>query len=162
MKVTNDMIVTDSREQKTLWATDKLGEPHTLGKTYNKKLDFGDYSLVGHELLFSIERKSLPDLLQTLTSGHSRFKAELLRASKAKYFCIIVDGTYTQMRNKDYPNAFRSKWTKGKTIVDICNTLEIKYGIRIKFTTGRVESKRIIKDLMASYLKLAEAGHYDE
>lgn len=145
------MIVTDTREQTPLWTNTK-----------QHKLDFGDYSLIGHEPHFAIERKSLPDLLQTLTSGHTRFKEELLRAKSARYFAIVVDGTYMQMRNKDYPNAFRSKWTKGKTIVDICNTLRIKYGVQIIFTTGRVESKRVIKDLMASYLKLAESGHYKE
>ena len=149
MIITNDMIVTDTREQKPLWTDTK-----------QHKLDFGDYSLINHEPYFAIERKSLPDLLQTLTSGHKRFKEELLRAKSARYFAIVVDGTYMQMRNKEYPNAFRSKWTKGKTIVDIANTLRIKYGVQIIFTTGRVESKRVIKDLMASYMKLFASGHY--
>ena len=146
--ITNDMIVTDTREQKPLW-----------NNTQKYKLDFGDYSIVGHETHFAIERKSLPDLLQTLTAGHKRFKQELKRSSIARCFIIVVDGTYTQMRNKDYPNAWRSR-IKGKQVTDICNTLEIKYGVRIKFTTGRVESKRYIKDAMSAYMRLVAGGHY--
>ena len=148
--ITNDLIVTDTREQLLLW-----------NNTARYKLDFGDYSIVGHESLFSIERKSLPDLLQTLTSGHKRFKQELQRASVARYFAIVVDGSYTKMRTKDYPNAWRSR-IKGKQVTDIANALRVKYGIQVIFTTGRVESKRVIKDLMDAYLRAVEAGHYEK
>lgn len=135
-------IVVDTREQKPLW-----------NNCESKKLDFGDYSLEGHEDLFSIERKSLPDLLQTLTSSHKRFKAEMLRASKARYFAIVVDGTYTAMETKDYPNAWRSK-VRGHVVTAIANTIHIKYGIPIFWCANRNESKRLIRGLMRSYLSI--------
>ena len=72
------MIVTDSREQLVLWKNTEV-----------KKLDFGDYSIADHEQYFAIERKSLPDLMQTLTSGHDRFKRELERAQTARYFAVV-------------------------------------------------------------------------
>ncbi len=65
-------------------------------------LDVGDYSLPGLEQLVSIERKSGPDLLQTLFGGttdalgegqanQDRFRAELERARDHALFAIVVE-----------------------------------------------------------------------
>lgn len=143
-------VVTDTREQKPLW---------TDTKRY--KLDFGDYSIVGHEQHFAIERKSLADLYGTLIGGHERFKQELKRSSVARYFCVVIEGSYTKMLNKDYPGGVYSK-LPGSRVTDIVNTLRVKYGIQIIFTTGRMESKRVIKDLMMAYMRVVAGGHYAE
>ena len=137
-------IVVDSREQKPLFKNCTV-----------KKLDFGDYSLIGHENKFSIERKSLPDLLQTLTSGHKRFKAELERAKIARYFAIVVDGSYSQMETKAYPFAWRSQ-VKGHQVTAIAHTLHMKYGIPIHWCVDRNDSKRVIRGLMRTYLRLID------
>ena len=134
-------IIVDSREQKPLWTNCEV-----------KKLDFGDYSIEGHEYLFAIERKSLPDMLSTLTSGHERFKKELIRARVANYFAIVVDGSYSAMENKDWPNAWRSK-VPGHTATAIADTLHMKYGVHIHWCKDRNDSKRRIRGLMRNYLK---------
>jgi len=141
------VIVADTREQLPLFTINT--------KCIVKKLDFGDYSLVGHEKDFAIERKSLPDLLQTLTSGHKRFKEELKRASEAKYFAIVVDGSYTAMETKAYPNAWRSK-VKGHQVTAIAHMIHMKYRIPIHWCKDRNDSKRLIRGLMRTYLRLIE------
>jgi len=136
-------IVVDTREQLPLWKT----------KTVKKKLDVGDYSIEGYEDRISIERKSLPDLFGTLGKGHKRFKKELGRAEKLDYFAIVIDGSYTKCVTKDFPGSYHSKM-RGYVITAILFTLHIKYGINIFFATDRVESKKIIKEIFKSFIKV--------
>lgn len=134
------MIITDTREQKPLW-----------GNIFSK-LEVGDYSLDGYENEIAIERKSLPDLFHTLGQGHKRFKNELERADKLKYFAIVVEGTYTQALKKYFDGSVYSQM-KGSLIVKIMFTLHIKYGINIFFCDGRAEAKKLIQSIFDAYLK---------
>ena len=135
-------IVVDTREQKPLWKKDVV----------TKKLDVGDYSIEGEEQNIGIERKSLPDLYGTLGSGHKRFKKELERALKLKYFAIVVDGSYSACLNKEFDGAHHSRM-KGFVVTSIAFTIHMKYKVPIFFTHGRNESKRIIKELFNAYMK---------
>ena len=76
-------ILIDSREQRP-WRFAK-------SNTVNGALPYGDYSVVGLEHLIAIERKSLPDLLGSLTQGRDRFETELKRARSLHKFFIIVE-----------------------------------------------------------------------
>jgi len=136
-------IVVDTREQKPLWKGEKI---------VRKKLEVGDYSIKGYEKEVAIERKSLPDLFGTLGGGHKRFKAELGKAIKYKYFAIVIDGSYSSAYNKDFEGSYHSKM-RGYVITSILFTLHMKYGINIFFSNGRIESKRIIKELFYAYAK---------
>ena len=135
-------IVCDTREQLPWFAN-----------TIRKKLDVGDYSIEGLENEICIERKTLQDLFQTLTYGHSRFKKELKRSFKLRYFAIIIEGTYSQMVNKLFTNSDKTQVT-GHLIEKIINTIHIKYGIPVFFAHGRSEAKRICEGLFKSYLKI--------
>ena len=138
----DERIVIDTREQKPLWQSN----------TISHKLDAGDYSIEGHEDKFAIERKSAMDLYGTLGNGNKRFKLELERAQKLKYFAIVIEAPYYKIFGKKFPSAFRSKM-KGPVVTSILFTLHVKYGINIFFSTTRTESKQIIKELMKAYLK---------
>jgi hypothetical protein len=74
--------------------------------TVRAKLDVGDYSLPGLEGMVALERKSGPDLLNTLFGENEdglgearhnidRFRAELERAYAARYqlFAIVVEAS---------------------------------------------------------------------
>ena len=139
---TDYTIIVDSREQKPWWNNCEVAGLKT-----------GDYSIKGHEEHFAIERKSLPDLLQTLTSGHQRFKKELARATQMRYFAILVEGSYSDMAKKKWANSWRSR-VQGHTILSIVNTLRVKYGIQIIFASSRVEAKSIARGLMTAYMKI--------
>jgi DNA excision repair protein ERCC-4 len=136
-------IICDTREQLPLWEDDEV---------VRAGLKTGDYSILGYENFVSIERKSLPDLFGTLGSGHLRFKKELERALKLKYFAIVIEGTLTDVLNKAYSGSNYSQM-KGETIAKILATLSVKYGIHIYYTNGRKESKAIIRLLFDSFIK---------
>jgi len=135
-------IVVDTREQRPLFTKNVSA----------RKLEVGDYSIDGYTEQFAIERKSLSDLFGTLGKGHKRFKKELERAQSYEYFAIVIDGTYSQALNKEFDGSYHSRM-RGYVITSILFTLHMKYNINFFFTTGRVESKKVIKELMKAYLK---------
>ena len=134
-------IITDTREQQPLW------NKNTIRKT----LKTGDYSIEGYEEEISIERKTLPDLFGTLGKGHARFKKELTRARELQYFAIVIEGNITQCLNKEFDGSHHTKM-HGHVIMKILLTIHLKYGVPFFFTNGRVESKRLIKELFNSYI----------
>jgi len=79
-------VVVDTREQIP-W-----GFPEdTL--TVTKKLNAGDYSILGYENVVAIERKSLNDLINTVIHGRRRFMHELERLETVAYRCVAIEGT---------------------------------------------------------------------
>lgn len=138
----NQKIIVDTREQNPLWTTDAI----------QQKLDVGDYSIEGYHDKIAIERKSLPDLYGTLGKGHKRFKKELERARQLEYFAIVTEGSYTSAYLKEFDGAHHTKM-RGYVITQIKFTLHVKYGINIFFCNGRIEAKRVIKDIFKAYLK---------
>ena len=143
MKTEYDLVC-DTREQLPLWNNIERVTMHT-----------GDYSIKGHLDKFAIERKSLPDLYQTLTKGHERFSKELMRARELRYFAILVEGSYSDLVNKKWSNSYRTK-VPGHVVASIVNTLRIKYNIQIIFAKNRVEAKTILRGLATAYMKLAQ------
>jgi len=136
-------IVVDTREQLPLWKT----------RVVSKKLDVGDYSIEGFEDKISIERKSLADLFGTLGKGHKRFKKEIERASEHDFFCVVIEGSLTSCLEKSFEGAYHTKM-KGYVILSILCTIMLKYNVPFFFTNGRVESKRLIKNILNSYYKI--------
>lgn len=139
-------IIIDSREQNPLTF------PRTQ-KCVVSKLDVGDYSVEEYEKRIAIERKSLPDLFQTLGRGNKRFKKELERAREYEYFAIIIDGSYRECKYKSFPGSHYSSM-RGYVIAQIVLTLHIKYGINVFFAEDRMESAELVRDLFRTYLKL--------
>ena len=138
-------IVVDTREQKPLFTKD----------TVVKKLDVGDYSIEGYENKISIERKSIVDIFGSLGKGHARFKRELERAESLEYFCILIEGSYTDVATKNFPSSYLTKM-KGYVINKILFTIHIKYKIPIFFAKNRVEAKKIAKSIFDAYLVLKD------
>jgi len=144
MKVVPYTIVVDTREQLPLW---------TAQDVEVRKLDAGDYSIVGYEDKFAIERKSMADLVGTLTKGHERFKRELERAMSLDFFAIVVEESYTSLITNQWSGSVFTKM-RGSQIAAIVNTLRVKYKLQIIFTNSRVEAKSQIKGMMSSYVRI--------
>ena len=77
-------IIVDSREQTPL--------PITF-PTITSGLPTGDYSVVGLEDQFAVERKSLSDLYGSLSSGRERFSRELQRMRAFPFSRLLVIGS---------------------------------------------------------------------
>ncbi len=75
-------IVIDTREQ----------EPYGFTcDTVSRKLEAGDYSVVGHEDAVAVERKSLPDFVHTVIHDFDRFAVELMKLAAMRCACVIVE-----------------------------------------------------------------------
>lgn len=92
-------IIVDSREKA----------PYTFeSERYNDmyivsgKLDVGDYSVKGAENLVACERKSISDLIQSISRERDRFERELQRSLSLESFCVVVEGTWAQIASGQY------------------------------------------------------------
>lgn len=132
-------IIIDTREQKPL--------SFNGHKTTRRKLDEGDYNIKELEEKIVIERKSLPDLYQSITSDHERFKKEILRSKeKNKLFIIYIEGTLEEFYSKKWSD--RELKTKPETLRKIIETMEERHKIIIIECANRDEmSKTIVEDL---------------
>lgn len=75
-------IVIDSREQA----------PYAFTcATQRRKLEAGDYSVVGLEDQVAVERKSLPDLVHTVAHDFDRFARELNKLAQMRLACVVVE-----------------------------------------------------------------------
>lgn len=75
-------IVIDTREQ----------EPYGFScETVSRKLEAGDYSVVGHENAVAVERKSLADFVHTVIHDFDRFAVELMKLAAMRCACVVVE-----------------------------------------------------------------------
>lgn len=66
-------------------------------------LGTGDYSVIGFENRYGIERKSLDDLVNCLMgSNRDRFEAELARARNHEMFAVVVEAAFTDLTSGTY------------------------------------------------------------
>lgn len=130
-------IIIDSREQKPLTFTGH--------KTITRKLHEGDYNIQELIPAIVIERKSLPDLYQTITTGHERFKKEILR-STGRTFYIFIEGTLEEFYSKRWSD--RPLKIKSDTLKKIIETMVKKYNLLIIECKDRDEmSEKITTEL---------------
>ena len=83
------VIVTDTREQTPLCFTHLRSERGTL--------DTGDYSVRGLEEVFAVERKSMADLVGSLTRERARFMREMHRLRGFQFARLLIVGTEVEL-----------------------------------------------------------------
>jgi len=79
------LLIQDTREQRGLG-------PFFKNSWQKGTLEVGDYSVAGLENRISIERKSLADLLGSLTHDRKRFEKELAKTRSFDRFFVVVEG----------------------------------------------------------------------
>lgn len=125
-------IIIDSREQAPLKFPNFPAETATL--------QTGDYSVKGLEDIFTVERKSVADLISSLTSGRERFQREIQRmlACRSRTLLIVGDNSnpHTDIINGNY----RSK-AKPQSILASLASIEAK-GIAIKYSPDPNDAAR--------------------
>jgi DNA excision repair protein ERCC-4 len=88
------VIIIDTREQTPL--------PFTNLETETSTLYTGDYSVKGLEETFAIERKTIADLVGSLTSGRERFMKELHRLRGYRFRRLLIVGTRDEIEGGLY------------------------------------------------------------
>ena len=133
-------IYTDTREQKAL----------SLDcNTKTMCLNIGDYTASGENFSNTfIERKSLPDLIGTLSSGIDRFEREIIKAeSLGAYIVVVIEDKYSNAIN--YKNSVFGQKITGQNIFFEIRRLSEKYNnIQFVFSGSRNKSADIIKKIL--------------
>jgi ERCC4-type nuclease len=115
------VIVIDTREQMPLVFTHLPSVRATL--------QTGDYSVLGLEHLFAVERKSLPDLVMCCIGDHrERFERELHRLRGFHFKRLLVIGTETQIRAGRYLSN-----VKPKAVLSTLAAFEVRYDCPVVF-----------------------------
>ncbi len=119
-------LITDSREQRPLDFSGLSG----VG-VVSRGLRAGDYSIVGFEEDFAVERKSLADLIGTLaqSKARERFRRELLILRSYSYAELMIVGA-------EPADVTAGKWRSKVTPKAIWNTLDclrVEYRLPVSF-----------------------------
>ena len=130
-------IIEDTREQTPLdfsafpFVTVERGTLHS-----------GDYSVKGYEERFAIERKSLADLLGTITHGHARFERELQRLMSFQYAAVVVEAPEIDLRTGKYRSLLLPR-----AAVGMITAFEVRYRIPFHFCGTRTMAAQRIYEL---------------
>ena len=136
-------IIQDSREQNPLQFNNC--------KVKVEKLDVGDYSYNNAKI--SIERKSLLDLLGTLSKGYERFCNEIVRAENANIkLVIVVENPISELLSFNFLPQYR--WIKKATPEFICSRLRLLLqsfpNIQAVFVKNREESAKLTHFILSN------------
>lgn len=115
------VIVVDSREQTPL--------PFPRFKTVSGSLVTGDYSVAGLEELFSVERKSIADLVGCCVgSNRERFERELHRLRGFRFKRLLLVGSEAEIQAGRYLSNITPK-----AVMTTLGAFEVRYDLPVVF-----------------------------
>ena len=144
------LIYVDSREQNPLQIKDSPTEV--------KGLKFGDYCLNDKKKTGNcyIERKSVPDLIGTLSAGLERFENEIKRAEEEDaYMVILVERKLEEclaFNKLPYVYKKNTRVTPDFIFHNVRELIQKFPHIQFLFVNGRVECVRIVKKLLLTQI----------
>ena len=100
------IIIRDSREQSPF----HFDHPRFDGvgvKVFGLKT--GDYSIEGMENFCAVERKSMPDLLQSMSTGRERFEREMIRSIDLEAYMVVIEEPFRNLGCKEYQSHMNRK-----------------------------------------------------
>ncbi|NQU42138.1 ERCC4 domain-containing protein, partial [bacterium] len=129
--------IQDSREQAPLQFS-----PEVTVRV--EALTVGDYSLPGLEYEIVIERKSLSDLLGSITHDRDRFNRELRQMRGFRFAAIVVEASWSDILQGNY----RSR-THPNSVIGSLMSFSIKYGVQVvlaeNHATAAVLTERMLR-----------------
>ena len=114
-------------------------------------LPTGDYSVAGLESHIAIERKSLADLVGSLTSGRERFTRELERGRGMAVFAVAVECGWLDLAE----GCYRSKMTPEAATASILS-MSMRYRVPFHFCGSRAAAESVTFNLLRLYLQGVE------
>ncbi len=139
------VLIQDSREQAPLdfsrWPeiSVEVGTLHSA-----------DYSLKGLEDRFGIERKSIPDLVASVTTGRERLVREMERLRGYDVAAIVVEGTLEQVARGE----FRSK-ASPESVLQTLAAWHVRYGVPTLWCGSPAGCAFMVRALARHYLREA-------
>ncbi len=130
-------IIIDSREQRPYQFTLPV---EVAG------LKVGDYSLAGFEAEVAVERKSINDLIASLSSGRDRFERELERGRALDYFALVIEADIKDVIQGRY----RSKMNPEAAFQSLL-AFSVRYRLPVFFAGDRQTGQEITESLLVKY-----------
>jgi DNA excision repair protein ERCC-4 len=128
-------IIIDTREQNPL--------PFSRLKTVRGTLVSGDYSIVGLEELFAVERKTVPDLCACcIGENRSRFQRECHRLRGFRFKRLLIVGTEEEILRGDFQSNIRPK-----AVLGTLAAFEVRYDLPTVFCETSEKAGRLIERL---------------
>lgn len=124
-----------------------------------KKLDTGDYTLLGFEDKFVIERKySISEIAINFGSGWKRFQKELDRMQAFERRYIICEFTIDDVLNFPINSGIpRSKWQylklSGKFLMSRFDHIREQYKVEIIFCGSKLEAEKTVHGIFLDVTK---------
>ena len=149
--ISKENIIVDTREQKPISFKGR--------EILVEKLDFGDYSI---NKLVCVERKSLNDLVSTLSSGYERFNNEIKRCKDAGgYLVVVCDSDINKFLSFNYSRVGKFAKASPEFIFhrfrDICRNFPDT--LQFCFSGGRSASSKLIPIILS--LSIDEVSKID-
>lgn len=111
------------------------------------KLETGDYSVKGCENFVACERKSIADLIQSISSGRERFERELMRSRSLEAFCVVIEGTWSQIASGQY----RSQMTPLSATQTLL-AFSVRYRCNFLFAGGITQGEYMVYNFLRHYI----------
>jgi ERCC4-type nuclease len=129
-RIPKPLVIVDTREQAPFQFA---GLSNWIGGTVSRKLDVGDYSIVGMQRLLRMERKSLTDLISTLMQHRQTFFRCCEALARFRHPALLVEATYEDVKSfydeelctRAHPNA----------VSGTLDALEARFGIPVIYTS---------------------------
>ena len=126
------VIVVDSREVQPL-KFERLAS--VIGTLYS-----GDYSIFKLEDCFSVERKSISDLVGCVTTERERFEHELLRLRGHRFRRLLIIGSYEDIAAGRYHSRVNPR-----SVLATLSTFEIRYDLPVVFASTPQEGAMLVE-----------------
>jgi ERCC4-type nuclease len=113
----------------------------------------GDYSVAGLEDRVRVERKSLGDLVNTVTQDWQRFRKELYRLAGFDLALIVVEADLGDLLAKRYESNAEPISVLGR-----CNACLIDHGVPVVFWGQRPQCQLAVERFMGLVVKKLTQG----
>jgi ERCC4-type nuclease len=143
-------ILVDTREQNPL---DIQAYPVEVAT-----LPAGDYGVKGfsdwNNPRFSVERKSLNDLVGSLTGERERFMRECQLLRRFQFAVIVVEAVEAEVSRQEY----RSLATPQSILASLA-AIQVRYGIHIVWAGDHDGAARTVETLVRQFVRGIEKDH---
>jgi len=130
--------VVDTREQRPwTFRTPAVLRAHGELAVATGTLATGDYSVEGLTSVVAIERKSLPDFVQSVTRERDRFWAELVKLRALQRRAVIIEASLEQVSC----GAYRSLATP-ESVIGSASAIMYDHGIPVIWAGSREDAER--------------------
>jgi len=134
----------DSREQKPY--SFKGCDVETIA------LKTGDYSVkifdTNYNNEIAIERKSLQDIIGSITQGRERFEKEMIRSLEIPHFYLIIEGSWDDIYSHNYISQIPPN-----SVINTILGWQIKYGYHIIIADNHRRAEDFVKRILNLFVK---------